>query len=116
MAETPEELNNQEPELSLDELEAVAGGVETIDWQKNGCMATVEKDSDCWGVDGGCTAIHYKYTGVSEGDRCRVRLTHPCEYEKVSEEVRPIYNNGKHATVTTYKCIYCGRKKELYVV
>ena len=59
----------------MDELEAVAGGVETIDWQK-----------------------------------------HPCEYEKVSEEVRPIYNNGKHATVTTYKCIYCGRKKELYVV
>ena len=37
-------------ELSLDELEAVAGG-EDRDWLRDGCAATVEGGSDCYGTD-----------------------------------------------------------------
>ena len=37
-------------ELSLDELEAVAGG-EDRDWLRDGCAATVEAGSDCYGTD-----------------------------------------------------------------
>ena len=55
-------------ELSLDELEAVSGG---RDWVTEGCAATVEWDSDCWGVDGGCLAIHYTYSREpTTDDRC----------------------------------------------
>ena len=54
--------------LSLDELEAVSGG---RDWVTEGCAATVEWDSDCWGVDGGCLAIHYTYSREpTTDDRC----------------------------------------------
>lgn len=55
-------------ELALDELEAVSGG---RDWVTEGCAATVEWDSDCWGVDGGCLAIHYTYSREpTTDDRC----------------------------------------------
>ena len=37
-------------ELSPDELEDVAGG---RDWMAEGCAATVETNSDCWGTDPG---------------------------------------------------------------
>ena len=37
-------------ELSLDELEAVAGG-EDRDWLRDGCAATVAAGSDCYGTD-----------------------------------------------------------------
>ena len=37
-------------ELSPDELEAVAGG-EDRDWLRDGCAATVEAGSDCYGTD-----------------------------------------------------------------
>ena len=58
-------------ELSLDELEAVSGGEEfsLIHWGKifrdyaqEGCAATVEPDSHCWGTDGGCTAVDRFYS------------------------------------------------------
>ena len=56
-------------ELSLDELESVSGGIR--DWVTEGCAATVEWDSDCWGVDGGCLAIHYTYSREpTTDDRC----------------------------------------------
>ena len=45
-------------ELSLDELDAVAGG---RDWLKKGCAATVEPGSNCWGTDGGCKIMNIKY-------------------------------------------------------
>jgi len=60
-----------ERELSLDELEAVSGGEEfsLIHWGKifrdyaqEGCAATVEPDSHCWGTDGGCTAVDRFYS------------------------------------------------------
>ena len=55
-------------ELALDELESVSGG---RDWVTEGCAATVEWDSDCWGVDGGCLAIHYTYSREpTTDDRC----------------------------------------------
>lgn len=38
--------------LSLDEMEAVAGGAEDRDWLADGCAATVEPGSNCWGTDG----------------------------------------------------------------
>ena len=48
-------------ELSLDELEDVAGG---RDWMKEGCAATVEPGSDCWGTDGGCALCNIEYTNL----------------------------------------------------
>ena len=44
--------------LSEDELAAISGG---RDYAKDGCAATVEPGSDCWGEDGGCAVIHYHY-------------------------------------------------------
>ena len=47
-------------EFSLDELEAVSGGQEwgNLVWVRNyateGCAATVEPGSNCWGTDGNC--------------------------------------------------------------
>lgn len=48
----------EEEELSLDELSAVSGGVTACDYATDGCVATVEYDSDCWGTDDGCIAIN----------------------------------------------------------
>ena len=48
-------------ELSLDELDDVAGGVTERDWMASGCAATVEPGSDCWGTDGGCSMCNIKY-------------------------------------------------------
>ena len=45
-------------ELSLDEMDAVAGG---RDFSETGCAATVEPGSNCWGEDGGCTFVHFSY-------------------------------------------------------
>ena len=47
-------------ELALDELEAVSGGqkwgngVWVRDYSTEGCAATVEPGSNCWGTDGNC--------------------------------------------------------------
>ena len=58
-------------ELSLDELEAVSGGevfsfinfgVTFRDYAEEGCAATVEPGSHCWGTDGGCTAVDRYYS------------------------------------------------------
>lgn len=49
-------------ELSMDELESVAGGVKRRDWLKDGCEATVEPDSDCWHTDGGCWHFNIEYS------------------------------------------------------
>lgn len=47
--------------LSLNELEAVAGGTANRDWLKDGCAATVEPDSNCWSNDGGCMVLDNSY-------------------------------------------------------
>ena len=57
----------EEKELSLDELESVAGG---RDWLAKGCAATVEPYSDCWGTDGGCSLHNIKYTNKPEDRPC----------------------------------------------
>ena len=40
-------------ELSLEELDAVSGGADR-DFMTDGCAATVEAESDCWGTDMCC--------------------------------------------------------------
>ena len=56
--------------LSLDELDAVTGGEEFSlvrwgitfrDYSREGCAATVEPGSHCWGTDGGCIAVDRVY-------------------------------------------------------
>ena len=54
--------------LSEDELAAISGG---RDYAKDGCAATVEPGSDCWGEDGGCVAIHYSYSHPPIAYRCK---------------------------------------------
>ena len=55
-------------DLSLDELESVSGG---RDWVTEGCAATVEWDSNCWGTDGGCSLCNIQYQRMpSADDRC----------------------------------------------
>ena len=44
--------------LSEDELMSVNAG---RDYVTEGCAATVEPGSDCWGTDGGCYAINLDY-------------------------------------------------------
>ena len=54
-------------ELALDELEAVSGGqkwgngVWVRDYSTEGCAATVEPSSDCWGTDGNCWVGNISY-------------------------------------------------------
>ena len=54
-------------ELALDELEAVSGGQEwgnlvwVRDYSTEGCAATVEPGSDCWGTDGNCWVGNISY-------------------------------------------------------
>lgn len=57
-------------ELSLDELDAVAGGVERRDWLKEGCAATVEPSSNCWGTDGGCCELNINYLFMPSEQKC----------------------------------------------
>ena len=51
-------------DLSLDELEDVAGG---RDWWTEGCAASVEPGSDCWGTDGGCIISNIAYSNPPTG-------------------------------------------------
>ena len=62
----------EDVELSLDELESVAGGVKHRDYLAKGCAATVEPYSNCWGTDGGCIFVNIEY---SNGPR-----NLPCPY------------------------------------
>ena len=53
-------------ELSLDELDDVAGGVTERNWMASGCASTVEPGSDYWGTDGGCSMCNIKYVNKPE--------------------------------------------------
>lgn len=57
-------------ELSLDELDAVAGGGWIQDYKADGCVATVEYGSSCVGDDGGCIAIHFTYNYQPVNVKC----------------------------------------------
>ena len=78
-------------ELSPDELEDVAGG---RDWMKDGCAATVEENSDCWGTDGGCAISNITYTNLPE-TYCR-----KCNKQSAIW----IYDDEKYMQ----RCRYCG--------
>ena len=73
-------------ELSLDELEDVAGG---RNWWTEGCAATVETGSHCWGTDGGCSAVYYDYYRMPN---CKC----------------PKCGRSAHKTKEAYMCKNCG--------
>jgi hypothetical protein len=86
-------------ELSLDELEAVAGG-EDRDWLRDGCAATVEAGSDCYGTDM-CGLFPVTYEHRPTRHKCSV-----CG--------GILYSNGAtgggffEELVYHYKCASCG--------
>ena len=87
-------------ELSIDELEAVSGGVEQRDYWGQGCAATVESGSDCWGTDGGCSVNNIEYQHMPNG------FCPDCGRPYFVEE---IYSSliGLHRKTTC--CNYCDR-------
>ena len=88
--------------LSLDELDAVAGGGWMRDYREYGCAATVEPGSDCWGTDGGCAALHNTYLNKPVNVKCS------CGHYMYKDviEVRP---NGEFGVLI---CPYCKSRKE----
>ena len=89
-------------ELALDELESVSGG---RDWVTEGCAATVEWGSDCWGTDGGCIACNVLYTSW------------PCRDERCPKCGAMVYFVGEFGVTTgflqgynyrEYICRKCG--------
>ena len=89
-------------ELSLDELEDVAGG---RDWMQEGCAATVEEGSDCWGTDGGCDLCNIEYTNLP------TRTCYQCG--RKSAIVKSFVIGGNDVL----QCRYCGevRKKSVCI-
>ena len=85
-------------ELGLDELEDVAGGVTTRDWMNEGCAATVESTSDCWGTDGGCSVCNIRYTNWPD-TYCR-------RCHRYSSKLVQDYCTGIPYAV--FRCRYCG--------
>ena len=66
--EKARERRGEAKELSLDELDSVSGG---RDWVTEGCAATVEWGSNCWGTDGGCSISNIQYERMPSKDaRC----------------------------------------------
>lgn len=99
-AEITKHREQEGKELSPDELGAVAGGaIRNRDYLKEGCAATVEPHSTCWGTDGGCLAINIDYTNWPCNTRCPKcgRYTH---------SVRSYLN--KEGLWTVYACPECG--------
>lgn len=89
-------------ELSLDELDAVAGGREYRDWLKEGCVATVEPGSNCWGDDGGCYEIniHYLFEPYDQ----------PCVYCGARYTYQITLKSNGYNQYTQYECRDCGAK------
>ena len=94
-------------ELNLDELEDVAGG---RDWMQEGCAATVEEGSDCWGTDGGCDLCNIEYTNLPT-DIC-----YQCGRKSaiVKERVNCFMTGSGNDVL---QCRYCGevRKKTVCI-
>ncbi len=84
-------------ELSEDEIAAVSGGsANKRDYASQGCAATVEYGSDCWGTDGGCLEINIDY------DHKPLPIICP-ECGAVT-----IYLSSQSDDVNYYKCHSCG--------
>ena len=96
----PEETKDKA--LSADELEAVSGGERN--WLLDGCAATVEPGSDCWGTDL-CDMIIISYESFVPEYKCPGN-TGPHSYEVVNREVNHDYSIPR--VTVTYRCKYCG--------
>ena len=81
----------EEQELSIDELEAVAGGADR-DWLTDGCDSTVEAGSNCWSSDY-CVLKSVTYKHAPYGRACP-----RCGGQT--------YNNPTYCDA--YKCRDCG--------
>ena len=92
-------------ELSADELEAVSGGYRN--YIEEGCAATVEPMSDCWGEDGGCLMIHYTYFNSPGFERCPT-----CNaYVHLDEDYmidNGCINDSRNGFFEQYTCPNCG--------
>ena len=86
--------------LSLDELDAVAGGGKR-DWIKYGCNATVEPDSNCLGTDGGCMFVNVNY------DQNVANV--PCPFCGARYTAEYINVSIKACGEFFYRCRECGR-------
>lgn len=95
-------IEQDRKELSLDELDAVAGG---RDWLVDGCNATVEPGSNCWGNDGGCTLFHTQYQHMPDKkQRCIYCGAYVCYLGEVME-------TGSWIIYDKYACRKCGTFK-----
>ena len=92
-------------ELSVDELDAVSGGATDRNWLLDGCAATVEEGSNCWGTDGGCVHINIHYSYFNQEFKCP-NYAGPHQYEEISSVVHTV--NGLPVIEGTYRCKYCG--------
>lgn len=81
--------------LSEEELNAVSGGHDR-DYATEGCAATVEYGSSCWGTDGGCTLVNIDYDHMPESTSCPV-----CGKQTV-------YMSHEGVNVFYHKCRNCG--------
>ena len=97
-------------ELSLDELEAVSGG--SRNYLTEGCAATVEPDSDCWGTDGGCWVINIDYSNWPDNLQCP-------KCGRYVHKVRDIYsygNNSEHNLPRgSYHVCECPKCSTVYI-
>ena len=86
--EISRQRNQDGSELSPDELEAISGGTGR-DWLTDGCAATVEPGSDCWGTDY-CILYPVPYENTPVKRRCGVCNYYPL-YEKETFERKEIF-------------------------
>ena len=93
------EREHQDEELSLDELDAVAGG-SSRDWLEEGCAATVEPDSYCWGTDAGCVFINVNYAIMPDW--------HSCDFCGAKYTMKFDFNTFGRNHTPEYKCRECG--------
>ena len=91
--------------LSPNELEAVSGGVDR-DWLTDGCAATVEPGSDCWGTDY-CVWLPVTYEHKPVDSICPV-----CGTYLYLAEVN--YGRTFSGETYRYRCKTCGYEKKVY--
>ena len=89
-------------EVSLDELDAVGGG-DAI-WERSyymeGCAATVEFGSSCWGTDGGCSFVNIEYLGGPVNVKCS------CGHYMYKDTIQLVCDTHEGA-YGVLKCPYC---------
>ena len=89
---------NEDKDLSLDELGAVSGGKADRNWLEDGCAATVEAGSDCWGTDR-CKVLPVTYDHFPIEDPCPQCGGQMYFYETESVRRFEHYNH--------YRCLRC---------